>query len=235
MTCTEPRLTSSAIVSINYNTPERPSASWSWPAILCTQKHNHFDLETGIMDAANVSDGTVYRDSHPLVSLVSASFWVISEFQTMYTVISFIRYSVWALSWAKSLIGFATITVPRLIYFVLSYSLTLTVWMFRDRQPDCLMRYVCSSTFGPSPLYLLHQPLDWTTGYASDILIHIPSWRSHPWSNPMPMNFIQMLTVPIPHRRSTIIWTTFCKRSEFLAFLKSRWMIFWPYTSKPDF
>jgi hypothetical protein len=31
------------------------------------------------------------------------------------------------LSWVKSLIAFATISVPRLIYFVLSYSMTLTV------------------------------------------------------------------------------------------------------------
>lgn len=37
------------------------------------------------------------------------------------------RRPVWALSWTKSLIAFVTITVPRLIYFVLSYSLTLTV------------------------------------------------------------------------------------------------------------
>lgn len=35
--------------------------------------------------------------------------------------------TVWALSWAKWLIAFATITIPRLIYLVLSYSMTLTV------------------------------------------------------------------------------------------------------------
>lgn len=53
---------------------------------------------------------------HPLVSLVSACFWVI----------------LWLLSWTKSLIGFATITVPRYIYAVLSYSITLTLnfWNF---------------------------------------------------------------------------------------------------------
>ncbi|KAG8219415.1 hypothetical protein J3R82DRAFT_337 [Butyriboletus roseoflavus] len=41
-------------------------------------------------------------------------------------------YLVWMLSWAKSLITFATISVPRLIYFVLSYSMTLTLnfWSF---------------------------------------------------------------------------------------------------------
>lgn len=55
-------------------------------------------------------------DRHPLVSLVSASFWVI----------------LWLLSWAKSLVAFATITVPRLLYAVLSYSMTLTLgfWNF---------------------------------------------------------------------------------------------------------
>ncbi|KAJ7757450.1 hypothetical protein B0H16DRAFT_1536689 [Mycena metata] len=54
--------------------------------------------------------------SHPLVSLVSACFWVI----------------LWALSWAKSVIAFATITVPRYIYAILSYSMTLTLnfWSF---------------------------------------------------------------------------------------------------------
>jgi hypothetical protein len=36
-------------------------------------------------------------------------------------------FAVWLLSWVKALVAFATITVPRLIYFILSYSLTLTV------------------------------------------------------------------------------------------------------------
>lgn len=34
---------------------------------------------------------------------------------------------VWLLSWAKALVAFATITIPRLIYAILSYSMTLTV------------------------------------------------------------------------------------------------------------
>ncbi|KAF9015738.1 hypothetical protein BDQ17DRAFT_1341564 [Cyathus striatus] len=64
-------------------------------------------------------DAEVLTDSvgkHPLISLVSACFWVI----------------LWLLSWTKSLIAFATITVPRLIYSVLSYSMTLTLgfWNF---------------------------------------------------------------------------------------------------------
>ncbi|KAJ7146253.1 hypothetical protein C8R44DRAFT_600464 [Mycena epipterygia] len=54
--------------------------------------------------------------SHPLVSLVSACFWVI----------------LWALSWVKLLIAFVTITIPRQIYGILSYSMTLTLnfWSF---------------------------------------------------------------------------------------------------------
>ncbi|KAJ8518792.1 hypothetical protein ONZ45_g4175 [Pleurotus djamor] len=65
------------------------------------------------MDATRTPD---YSDRHPLLSLVSASFWVI----------------LWLLSWAKSLIAFATITVPRWIYAVLSWSMTLTLnfWSF---------------------------------------------------------------------------------------------------------
>ncbi|KAG0707597.1 hypothetical protein DFH29DRAFT_987596 [Suillus ampliporus] len=57
-----------------------------------------------------------YDGRHPLLSLLSAFFWVI----------------LWLLSWAKALIAFATITIPRLIYFALSYSMTLTLnfWSF---------------------------------------------------------------------------------------------------------
>ncbi|KAJ7361203.1 hypothetical protein DFH08DRAFT_843456 [Mycena albidolilacea] len=54
--------------------------------------------------------------SHPLVSLVSACFWVI----------------LWALSWAKWVLAFVTITIPRYIYAILSYSMTFTLnfWSF---------------------------------------------------------------------------------------------------------
>lgn len=34
---------------------------------------------------------------------------------------------VWLLTWAKSLVAFATITIPTWLYAVLSYSMTLTV------------------------------------------------------------------------------------------------------------
>jgi len=65
---------------------------------------------------------------HPLVSLVSACFWVIREsWNLMYMWSHFTIISVWLLSWFKALVAFATITVPRCIYSILSYSMTLTV------------------------------------------------------------------------------------------------------------
>ncbi|KAJ2934330.1 hypothetical protein H1R20_g2760, partial [Candolleomyces eurysporus] len=68
------------------------------------------------MDAESVNVLAESIDKHPLVSLVSASFWVI----------------LWLLSWAKSLVAFATITLPRWLYAIVSYSLTLTLgfWNF---------------------------------------------------------------------------------------------------------
>lgn len=62
------------------------------------------------MDSANVAENG-QRGTHPLVLLLSACFWVI----------------LWLLSWIKSLITFATISIPRLIYSILSYSMTLTL------------------------------------------------------------------------------------------------------------
>ncbi|KAJ3552052.1 hypothetical protein NM688_g4361 [Phlebia brevispora] len=55
-------------------------------------------------------------DGHPLLLFLSAFFWVV----------------LWLLSWVKSLIAFATISVPKFIYAVLSYSMTLTLnfWSF---------------------------------------------------------------------------------------------------------
>ena len=38
-------------------------------------------------------------------------------------------YSVWLLSWVKALVAFVTISVPKFIYAVLSYSMTLTVML----------------------------------------------------------------------------------------------------------
>ncbi|TBU49283.1 patatin-domain-containing protein [Dichomitus squalens] len=63
------------------------------------------------------SDGSAGGDErHPLILLISAFFWVI----------------LWLLSWVKALVAFATISVPRFIYSVLSYSMTLTLnfWSF---------------------------------------------------------------------------------------------------------
>ncbi|KAI0347985.1 patatin-domain-containing protein [Trametopsis cervina] len=53
---------------------------------------------------------------HPLIIFLSSSFWVV----------------LWFLSWVKALVAFATISVPRFIYAILSYSMTLTLnfWSF---------------------------------------------------------------------------------------------------------
>ena len=69
-------------------------------------------------------------DRHPLVSLVAACFWVIRAFpdvQFHIIVNCKVDNLVWLLTWTKSLVAFATITIPRFIYAVLSYSMTLTV------------------------------------------------------------------------------------------------------------
>ncbi|KZT08570.1 patatin-domain-containing protein [Laetiporus sulphureus 93-53] len=65
------------------------------------------------MDA---SDRSVDYSRHPLVMLISAFFWVI----------------LWMLSCIKALAAFVTITIPRWIYAILSYSMTLTLnfWSF---------------------------------------------------------------------------------------------------------
>ncbi|TFK26799.1 hydrolase [Coprinopsis marcescibilis] len=65
------------------------------------------------MDAEVLTDSI---ERHPLVSLVSASFWSL----------------LWLLTWAKSLVAFATITIPRWLYAIVSYSMTLTLgfWSF---------------------------------------------------------------------------------------------------------
>ncbi|CAK5264733.1 unnamed protein product, partial [Mycena citricolor] len=77
-------------------------------------------LNVAVTEPAGADVGSQPIFSHPLLSLISACFWVI----------------LWALSWAKALLAFATmtiaITIPRLIYAILSYSLTLTLnfWSF---------------------------------------------------------------------------------------------------------
>ncbi|KAI9454834.1 patatin-domain-containing protein [Russula earlei] len=55
-------------------------------------------------------------DRHPLVSFISALFWVV----------------LYLLSWVKALAALITISVPHLIYSLLSYSMTLTLnfWSF---------------------------------------------------------------------------------------------------------
>ncbi|KAJ7610998.1 hypothetical protein FB45DRAFT_329504 [Roridomyces roridus] len=71
----------------------------------------------GVAAAAQAADSTSHPfSSHPLISLVSACFWVI----------------LWALSWVKWIVAFTTLTIPSIIYSVLSYSMTLTLnfWSF---------------------------------------------------------------------------------------------------------
>jgi lysophospholipid hydrolase len=68
-------------------------------------------------------------DRHPVVSFISALFWVVCESQRRVHVSTTILTgrTVYLLSWIKALAALITISVPRLIYFLLSYSLTLTV------------------------------------------------------------------------------------------------------------
>lgn len=101
-------------------------------------------------------------DRHPLVSLVAACFWVIRAFSDVRHHLIVNRDMdnvVWLLSWTKSLVAFATITVPRFIYAVLSYSMTLTVRPLLLSLVDHSSRYfVFSLTFGTS-LFCLHARL----------------------------------------------------------------------------
>jgi len=69
---------------------------------------------------------------HPLVSLISACFWVIREYCCYYCSFTLSRFLmlpsiVWLLSWIRSFAAFVTITMPRFVYAILSYSMTLTV------------------------------------------------------------------------------------------------------------
>ncbi|EIN14421.1 patatin-domain-containing protein [Punctularia strigosozonata HHB-11173 SS5] len=66
------------------------------------------------MESAHENPGGVH--AHPVVSLISACFWVI----------------LWLLSWIKSLAAIVTITLPRTLYAIVSYSMTLTLnfWSF---------------------------------------------------------------------------------------------------------
>ncbi len=68
-------------------------------------------------------------DRHPVLSFLSALFWVVCEslrhVHVSTTVLT--EYTVYLLSWIKDLAALITISVPRFIYFLLSYSFTLTV------------------------------------------------------------------------------------------------------------
>ena len=83
-------------------------------------------------------DAMEQTDRHPVVSFISAFFWVIRTPQlykssvVSHTDRRFFITLVYLLSWVKALVAFATITIPRLIYSLLSYSMTLTVRMDAD-------------------------------------------------------------------------------------------------------
>ncbi len=54
---------------------------------------------------------------------------------------------MWVLSWIKALVAFATISVPKFIYAVLSYSMTLTV---NARSLLCNLGYVSNPSIWDS-------------------------------------------------------------------------------------
>ena len=93
-------------------------------------------------------------ERHPLLSLISACFWVIRE---SFVPTDRVRCpglkdqsapSVWLLKWFKSLVAFVTISIPRLIYSILSYSMTLTVSPVPTEFVTRTSQTLYSSTFG---------------------------------------------------------------------------------------
>lgn len=70
-------------------------------------------------------------ESHPLVSFVAACFWVVRKYPGISQYSSGTQLntcdSVWLLDCARWIIAFASISIPRFIIALLSYSLTLTV------------------------------------------------------------------------------------------------------------
>ncbi|OCH95670.1 patatin-domain-containing protein [Obba rivulosa] len=68
------------------------------------------------MESPNTVPAATSNEGHPVILFLSAFFWV----------------TLWVLSCAKAIIAFATITIPKYIYAILSYSMTLTLnfWSF---------------------------------------------------------------------------------------------------------
>lgn len=131
-------------------------------------------------------------DRHPLVSLLSACFWVIrtSLFLVVGVVSDWIRFSVWLLSWTKALVAFATITIPRYIYAVLSYSMTLTVLPLM-RHSELYWLFL-SWIFGISQFYSCFLSSLSTTGYVLDISTTTLNLRNHHSSSLMSTSFTLM-------------------------------------------
>jgi lysophospholipid hydrolase len=69
-----------------------------------------------------------HTDRHPVVSFISALFWVVCESSSTFSYLKMLtEQTVYLLSWVKALAALVTISVPHLIYSLLSYSMTLTV------------------------------------------------------------------------------------------------------------
>jgi hypothetical protein len=100
-------------------------------------------------------------DRHPIVSFISALFWVVCEFSAAFYSAQYHqqnKQTVYLLSWVKALVGLVTISVPRLIYSLLSYSMTLTVRLIPTLWASTLAHIYRSSTFGRSPCYSVSVP-----------------------------------------------------------------------------
>jgi lysophospholipid hydrolase len=69
-----------------------------------------------------------HTDRHPIVSFISALFWVVCEGLVDFSSLRILtERTVYLLSWVKALAALVTISIPHLIYSLLSYSMTLTV------------------------------------------------------------------------------------------------------------
>ena len=69
-----------------------------------------------------------HTDRHPILSFISALFWVLCGSPSSLICKRMLTgQTVYLLSWVKALAALVTISVPHLIYSLLSYSMTLTV------------------------------------------------------------------------------------------------------------
>ncbi len=84
-------------------------------------------IESDSMDAPPVLPAA--GGQHPVISMFSAFFWLFrtSRFPASDgESIDVLWYTGWLLSWTRAAVTFSTISVPKFLYSVVSYSLTLT-------------------------------------------------------------------------------------------------------------